>query len=236
MGAGPGRLPNDMQDHAGKGRIALVPVRLPVAGNAVNFHVAGTRPVRGRIAEPRRGNRGRRRGSKSRDGARARAGRRGFANPRAAAADAARCFAAGVPGDGRRRARPGKGALHFAPASGRRNRSEFAGTPVSSPAAGGESQGQSRVSAIARCAGLGWWGRGPRCGPRAARRGLRALTLSDAGLPERSGGGVLRETKFSCQLGGGVGLSSAWLFRDGPVARTGHRTRKPSAHDRRHHD
>jgi hypothetical protein len=32
-----------MEDHVGEGRIALVPVGLPVAGNAVNFHVAGPR-------------------------------------------------------------------------------------------------------------------------------------------------------------------------------------------------
>jgi hypothetical protein len=31
-----------MKYHVGEGRIALVPVGLPVAGNPVNFHVAGT--------------------------------------------------------------------------------------------------------------------------------------------------------------------------------------------------
>ena len=43
MRSGPGAIPNHMQNHAGKRRIALVPVRLPVARNPVNFHVARTR-------------------------------------------------------------------------------------------------------------------------------------------------------------------------------------------------
>ena len=125
MRSGRRAIPNDVQDDAGKRRIALVPVRLPVAANPVNFHVALCAPVPGRIAAPPRENQGRPPGSKSRDGAPATAGRRGFANARAAAADAARCFATTVPGDGRRRAPPEKGAPHFAPASGRRNWSRF---------------------------------------------------------------------------------------------------------------
>lgn len=39
MRSGRRAIPNDVQDDAGKRRIALVPVRLPVAANPVNFHV-----------------------------------------------------------------------------------------------------------------------------------------------------------------------------------------------------